>query len=357
MSEILNIVTSTADRLFADLIDGPIWQMCEDGDWPADAWQQLVDTGLPQATLAESAGGTGLAIDEALPLLELTGYYALPLPLAESTIANHCLRRAGLTGSDEPCTLASPLSRNALVLERAEDRWYVSGQLRRIPFGRHAHWVVAEVQTNDGARLLRIPARDFEWQIDSNLAGEPRDTVCLERLALADEHVANLNDDGPSLLALAAAARSLQMAGAMRRILEMSVQYANERVQFGRPIGKFQAVQQQLAAMAGEVAAAGAAADNAVEQIGRREAVFAIAVAKARVGEAAGTVAAIGHQVHAAIGFTREHTLQYRTRRLWSWRDEFGNEAYWQRQLGALAADHGGDGLWPFLTAATGAHS
>jgi acyl-CoA dehydrogenase len=82
---------------------------------------------------------------------------------------------------------------------------------------------------------------------------------------------------------------------------------------------------------------------------------FAIAVAKARVGEAAGTVAAIGHQVHAAMGFTREHTLQYRTRRLWSWRDEFGNETHWQRQLGELAVEHGGDGLWPFLTGTTGA--
>jgi acyl-CoA dehydrogenase len=70
------------------------------------------------------------------------------------------------------------------------------------------------------------------------------------------------------------------------------------------------------------------------------------------VGEAAGIAAAIAHQVHAAMGFTHEHALHLSTRRLWSWRDEFGNEADWFAWVGQQAARVGGESLWAFLTAA-----
>ena len=70
-----------------------------------------------------------------------------------------------------------------------------------------------------------------------------------------------------------------------------------------------------------------------------------------RGGEAAGTGAAIAHQVHGAMGFTYEHSLHHATRRLWSWREEFGNEAVWAARLGRMVAERGADGLWPFITA------
>jgi acyl-CoA dehydrogenase len=79
---------------------------------------------------------------------------------------------------------------------------------------------------------------------------------------------------------------------------------------------------------------------------------FAVAVAKARAGEAAGKVAEVVHQVHGAMGFTQEHPLHFATRRLWSWRDEFGNEAYWQERIGRLVCARGGDALWPLLVGA-----
>src|SRR5699024_8026443 len=116
-----------------------------------------------------------------------------------------------------------------------------------------------------------------------------------------------------------------QLAGGMQRALDYSTQYASERNQFGRPLAKFQAIQQQLAAMATQVAAASAAADAAARSWGSDKSPFDVSVAKARTGEAAGQVAAIAHQVHGAMGFTREHSLQFTTRRLWSWRDEFGD--------------------------------
>ena len=146
--------------------------------------------------------------------------------------------------------------------------------------------------------------------------------------------------------------RSAQMAGALQSVLETSVQYARERVQFGRPIGRFQAIQQNLAVLAGQAAAATAAAEAAIEAAAQGLDSFAIAAAKIRAGEAAGIGAAIAHQVHGAIGFTQEHRLHYATRRLWSWRDEFGNEAWWARRLGGEVAAAGADRLWQGITAA-----
>jgi acyl-CoA dehydrogenase len=144
--------------------------------------------------------------------------------------------------------------------------------------------------------------------------------------------------------------RSVQMAGALERSLEHSLLYANERVQFGRPIAKFQAIQHMLAQLAAQVAAASAAADAAVEASALAPDEFAIAVAKSRAGEAAGKGAEIAHQVHGAMGYTREHNLHYCTRRLWSWRDEFGNESWWQGRLGCMVAAQGADALWPMLS-------
>jgi alkylation response protein AidB-like acyl-CoA dehydrogenase len=146
--------------------------------------------------------------------------------------------------------------------------------------------------------------------------------------------------------------RSLQMAGALAHITAISVQYAQDRVQFGRPIGKFQAVQQNLAVLAGQTAAASAAADLAAEAVADGIRMLPIAAAKSRTGEAAGQGAAIAHQVHGAIGFTYEHTLHFFTKRLWSWRDEFGNEAEWNLHVGRHMAKAGADRLWAEITAA-----
>jgi alkylation response protein AidB-like acyl-CoA dehydrogenase len=163
--------------------------------------------------------------------------------------------------------------------------------------------------------------------------------------------------DQGTLMAMGAAVRSAQMAGALQGVLDISVQYAGERVAFGRPIGKFQAVQHNLAELAGETAAALAAAGSLADALASAEsfdeAVFLeVASAKIRVGEAAGAGAAIGHQVHGAIGFTAEHILHRYTQRLWSWRDDFEDEAHWAVRLGEAVAAKGADALWPTLTMA-----
>ncbi len=141
------------------------------------------------------------------------------------------------------------------------------------------------------------------------------------------------------------------MGGALSRCLELSIDHANSRVQFGKPLGKQQAVQQNLAALAEETAAVAVAAQAAARARDHSDAAFEIGCAKLRANRAAGLGAAIAHQVHAAIGFTMEYPLHRSTRMLAQWRSAFGNEAYWAERIGAFAAPLGGAGLWTAVTA------
>jgi alkylation response protein AidB-like acyl-CoA dehydrogenase len=125
------------------------------------------------------------------------------------------------------------------------------------------------------------------------------------------------------------------MAGALGRVLEMSLAHANQRVQFGKSIGKFQAVQQQLSVMAEDVFAARMAAEIGCVSRGPVPLPLRAAAAKARAGEAAERSVAIAHAVHGAIGITAEYDLQQLTRRLQEWRNDFGAAPYWHGQLGA----------------------
>ena len=153
---------------------------------------------------------------------------------------------------------------------------------------------------------------------------------------------------------MGATIRSVQTAGALEAMLPLCVGYANERVAFERRIGKFQAVQQNLARLAGEVAAALAVAGSAADAVAQAdafdEAVFLEAAsAKIRTAEAAAEGAAIAHQVFGAIGFTQEHVLHRFTLRMLSWRDDFGNESYWAAELGRHVASRGADEFWPLV--------
>jgi acyl-CoA dehydrogenase len=159
----------------------------------------------------------------------------------------------------------------------------------------------------------------------------------------------------------AALMRSVQMSHAMSKALQLSLQFANDRIQFGKPIGKFQAVQHMLAVMASEVAAASAIVGSAVQAfaaarwpdpVDADQGDWWVGAAKARCGEAAAKVFEIAHQVHAAMGYTREHSLHFTTRRLLVWRDSFGAEHYWQAYLGHQAIKLGADKLWPKLVGA-----
>jgi acyl-CoA dehydrogenase len=242
-------------------------------------------------------------------------------------------------------------AKDSLELKGNQNAPTLSGHAHRVPWGLSCDHLVVVAQ-REGQPCIVLIEREALGQSHSemvkNLAGEPRVQFDFANTPIVA--FAPLADAKERLLCEGALLRSVQMAGALQRSLEYSLQYANDRVQFGRPIGKFQAVQHMLAVLAGHVAATAAAADAAIELSGEAPEQFFVAVAKSRAGEAAGKGAEIAHQVHGAMGFTREHNLHHLTRRLWSWRDEFGNETHWQTRIGEMALKQGADNLWPFLT-------
>ena len=154
---------------------------------------------------------------------------------------------------------------------------------------------------------------------------------------------------GDAELDLALATVAL-IGGALQRAMEMAIDHANTRVQFGKPLGKQQAVQQSLALLAEEVAAVAVAAQAAARARDTGDGAFEISCAKLRANRAAGTGAAIAHQVHGAIGFTIEYPLHRYTRKLTEWRSACGNDAVWAERVGTFAATQGGVGLWAEIT-------
>ena len=310
----------------------------------AGLWRTLEKTGLARLTLPADAGGSEGTLEDAAVVLAAAGAHAARVPLVETDLlGGWLLHAAGVPLPDGPLTAV------AGVLE--VEGTTVRGVLRRVPWARSA----AGVAVLTGTHVVLLDPRAVDVAEGTNLAEEPRDTVTVDGVAAAV--VAAPDGVAAELRLRAALGRAQLLAGAARGALAAAVRYAGERVQFGRPIGRFQAVQQQLALAAGEVAAASAAAAAAARVaadtgFAAPSTRVAVAAAKSRAGESAGSVARIAHQVHGAIGFTREHDLRLWTTRLWAWREEDGSDAEWNAELGATALAAGPAGLWPLVTGA-----
>ena len=341
--ETLDLILDSAERIFADHCNKETLDAAEAGTFATALWRVLNENGLTLLGLPES----GTTPADAYRVLRLAATYALPVPLGECVLARQLLEATGSVAG--PVEGIGTLGR-AVVGE---------GVARSVPWARDCDWILiaplcsrSDAPSNaqsdgDLQTLTLLSAQECTVQPGTNLAGEARDAVSFETGA---GRTVQCSTSPAEILEQLALLRVVQMAGCLARTLELSIEYAQDRVQFGRPISKFQAIQHQLAVLAGEVAAATRAADGALERLGDPRFHVQLAVAKARVGEAAGVAAEIAHQVHGAMGFTHEHQLHHYTRRLWAWRDEFGNEAYWQRVLGRRLAAVGADQVWDFIT-------
>jgi alkylation response protein AidB-like acyl-CoA dehydrogenase len=353
MSDERSILIETAARVFQDRYTADVRTAVEQGDWPAEVWQTLEETGLTLASIPENAGGSGGSLTDAAAILRVAGRHAVSLPLAETLLAGWLLSSCGQAVPDSPLTVAPVRADEQIAFRRDGQGWVLGGAAGRVPWARHATHLVVVGRATDGLVGL-VPAGACRITPGRNLAGEPRDDVAFDGVRLQGEMVvpAAAGLDEATLVTWGALLRAVQMAGALERVLELAVTYATERTQFGRPIGRFQAIQHHLAVLAGEVAAAGAAVDAAVAAAEAGDATAEVAAAKIRVGEAAGAAAAIAHQVHGAIGFTYEHALHNSTRRLWAWREEFGKESAWAARLGHMIAARGPRTLWAFISGA-----
>jgi acyl-CoA dehydrogenase len=286
----------------ADLAD--LAELCAAICGTGDPWPALETAGLTLLGVPESAGGSGGSPAAAATLLREAARAGAAVPAAETQLAAWLLSSAGLPIPTGPLTVAVP----------SGEPW-----LRRVPWARAAT-VVALLGEHRVA--IVTPAELTEGR---NVAGEPRDDLLPEIT-----HRADAPEPLARRLALRyALARAVQLTGAAERALDLTLRHTTEREQFGRPLSRFQAVQQSLAELAGEVAVMRAATDAALTT----PTDVAVAAAKTVTSQSAGTVARIAHQLLGAIGFTDEHPLHRVTTRLWSWRDEAGDETTWSRDL------------------------
>jgi acyl-CoA dehydrogenase len=345
------LIEDSANRLFAEQVLKAHRERAEHGELDAGLWQQVVDGGFPLLLASEAAGGFGQSWLAAYPLLRGLGYWQVPLPLAETMVAGLLASIAGFELPTGPTTLIEQGRGNALTVDGNR----ISGTAHAVPWARHAD--AALVSLADG-RLAWLPIRGaagVQVQPHANVAGLPSDTLVLHNAQLSAAAANPLTLAQP-VWTLGAVARSIMLVGALESAVEQAVRYAGERVQFGKPIGKNQAIQQNLALMAGDVAAARTAAlvaaADAPDSVARSTAAthFSTAVAKVRAGEAATRGTGIAHQVHGAIGFTHEHALHFATKRLWAWREEFGTDAHWAAELGRAAIRARAAGFWPGIT-------
>ena len=204
-------------------------------------WAQIEAAGLADALLDEAEGGAGLGLSQLFGVLEQAGAHALPLPLGDTLLARALLAQAGMARPAGAIALASG--------ERTQD-----GGLRcaLVRGGRVAASVL--VQAGDGWHLLAVQAAQTTPQalaLDAAFAWSPSQMLAAPVVPVAQ---------GLDARTLQAALLAPQMAGALMHVFQRTLQYANERQQFGRPIGKFQAIQHQLAVMSEHVFAARMAA-------------------------------------------------------------------------------------------------
>ncbi|CAA0103033.1 putative acyl-CoA dehydrogenase fadE25 [Halioglobus japonicus] len=325
-------------------------------------WQKVEDFGLPLFLLPEDAGGFGGNWAQAAQLFQLIGEYALPLPIGETIIARRYLHNAQSVAphrnyeslaTDRPLAIAHC---SDAVLREGASGYELSGSLRNVAMGSPSDLLISV--SIDGDDLLALLPHDTLKNEDActvthynNTAGEQRVRMQCQQLPVTAlwrlPSAVNLQVAGALL-------RCAQMSGAMQSILGSTINYALERKQFGRAIGKFQVIQHDLARLAEEAAATQCAALHAARAAdaegGPERAEFEIAAAKLRANMAVPLITTIAHQVHGAIGFTIEHPLHRFTQRLFAWRPEFGNDRHWAKTLGDTLRGLNGEALWPFIT-------
>jgi len=293
----------------------------ESGGSPQPLWDALEHAGFLELLTPESCGGAGIPMPDLHPVLEQFGRHAMPVPAAQAIVARAVL---------PPGTAPSGLLTLAPHLQRLPDGGLACP---RVPYGQIARHVLAG---------------DTQGWVLLDTAGAQRTDADIPGLQLASlrwpgaSAVVRSGAAGAAdLESLGAALHAALITGALGRVFEMTLQHCNDRVQFGRSLGRFQAVQHQLAVMAEHVAAASAATQSAFSQEGASPNPMAAAMAKARTSAAAAVVATTAHALHGAIGVTADHDLQLHTRRLHAWRMAHGSESFWHRRIGQAVLGSG----------------
>jgi acyl-CoA dehydrogenase len=344
MNEDMNIgqmLAEQMEKLFTETVNRDLFILVEAGQPASALWNELEALGITSALVSEAAGGAGLTWADTEPTLRAIGRHGSPVPLAETMLAQWALANVQI---DLP-TGTIAISTQCFELDADNNVTGTDTQVSWLPACKH---VVATAHRNGEYFLFLLAHSEKDWQSNDTIAREPNAQLILN--ATTPTAIAACTLGAQGLLPYLATIRSIQIAGALEQLLDLSVEYGNTREQFGRPIGKFQAIQHAIAQLATQTAAAQVGGLYACRQIDVDNAIQGAMVAKTRAGAAAGLGAEIAHQVFGAIGFTDEHSLHYFTRRLWQWRSEAGSEYWWAEQLGSQVIANGGDALWPSIS-------
>lgn len=337
MNELTPIIEQTANGVFSDNVTQTMLAELEQGTLNTDLWHVIEQAGLTKVLLDEELGGAGGSWLDAEVVLRACGRHRVPAPVGEAIAAYWLLAQAKL-----------PIPEQGVVSWAIGEEIDGSIAIENAPWAAQADHLLV---WTDQDRFYLFPKSENLISC-KNIAGEPRASGKLDCDNATHKTERPSSLEGLNAKALGALVRAVQISGALDGALHMSVNYATERVQFGKPISKFQAIQQQLALMSGHVAMAVRAAGAGCEALSKdpANALFDIAVAKVLNSQAVEISTSVAHQVHAAIGITFEYNLNFYSRRLWSWRDEYGSEAFWSEQLGSAVARLGGELLWEKVT-------
>jgi len=353
-----SMVVDTLAKIFDEYAGAEQRQRAEQDGWMPELWAVLAGSGLPWVGVPESVGGVGGTPMDIADLLLVAGRHAVPLPLAESCglLGGWLVSEAELSMPDSPVSVPIPRPSDRLSVNPKTNR--VTGRLHRVPWGRHVSAVITVADRGDGDVVVLVDPGEATVQAGASVAGEPRDSLTFDDAAVLQMGAvaAGVREE---LRMRGALSRTLLMAGAMEAIAELTIRYSSEREQFGRPVGRFQAVAQRLARLSCETEAAALSAAVAARRFAESgtDAVFEVAAAKATVGRAADEVTTHAHQIHGAIGMSQEYPLHHFTRRLWAWRQDWGSHQYWAQLLGRRVSEAGSHALWPSIATGIAAKS
>jgi len=301
----------------------------------ARLWSALADAGLTTVSVPEGRGGSGGSVADALEIIEVVGRFAGAVPIAETgLLAGHLLASAGWDVPPGPLAVVAPSRAQLSTVRRADGTVVVDGVLRNVAWLTEATEFVMLCRHAEQHLVCRLPVAGLDIRAGLNMAGEGRDTVTFAWHAVPPDSVREVDAavTRADLMVRGAASRVALMSGALRRVEELTVRYAGERVQFGRAINQFQAAQHRLARLAEEARLVRTALRRLTADAELSPA--DVAAAKSVATPAADAAVAEAHQLHGAIGITMEYQLNHFTRRIRSWRNEYGTSTDWNDWLG-----------------------
>ena len=341
------LLQETVDNVFGEVVTK---MTCKKA--PLDfesAWLALQDLGIDSLFLSEEEGGFAGSWKDARIIFYLSGRHGLALPICETIIAKKILQDAKMPIPKGPLTIGLSSADALVSVTNGSGETTFTGLVPAAPWGGMANAVLTSCRNETGDLLVLLESGNAKpICAHENEAGEPRDDMEYRNSPVLGS-TASINPK-EELLRLGALMRASQMSGALDSALELSVSHVKSREQFGRPLAKFQAIQQQLAILAEECGAVSCAAHAAAEAEDLGDSAFEVAATKLRSNRSVEVATSIAHQVHGAIGFTKEYNLHYFTQRLWSWRSEFGNERYWSMNLGQQVLAVKDQGFWRHMT-------